>query len=366
MSLRRSIKRRLALTKGQPFFAAIKVFFADKATRRRLNALVDLGNDGRSSKKKVVQLRKDIFDVEWYTAQHGEAAARAAYKSFMAENPIGYLAPSEKLAGADGKHLSQWGAEFLSRIGMRIGSNGSDLLEPSDPSAIHPLNIRNEKKKRVAVVSAIFGNFDRLLPVDPSWSDDADFYLFTDRHFQEIAGWTSVHANYFNVDPRRQARFVKSHLPTYFHDYDWVMWVDGNILQCTNPAFLVDLHEQGQSADFYAYRHINRSNLVAEAAACSSLGKEDVSIVLDQLWRTQNLAGFSAPTLFATMVMLMRPRSQAVKDLSKVWWRHMMHGSKRDQLALPLAVAEVEDLRWDYFKDSWPGQSPYFERLEHK
>jgi hypothetical protein len=48
------------------------------------------------------------------------------------------------------------------------------------------------------------------------------------------------------------------------------------------------------------------------------------------------------------------------------WWRYMSRGSKRDQLSLPLAIADVADLTWRYFPETRIESSAFFLRIPHQ
>ena len=73
---------------------------------------------------------------------------------------------------------------------------------------------------------------------------------------------------------------------------------------------------------------------------------------------------FRSNALFETMVIALRPRAAAVRKMCAAWWRIMMAGSRRDQLALPLAISETPDLR----VGTIPGSietTPFFARAQH-
>lgn len=297
-----------------------------------------------------IELAK-LLDCSWYTSKHNLEDPSAAVEHFLGFGLSNGYAPDPSFASADGRTLSHWGAEFLFRWGAKIGQRGSTPLLPDSTQALNPFSIENKSGKRIAVVSAIFGGFDRLLPVDSSWSSDVDFYLFSDCNFEILGEWQLVHANYDNPDPRRRARFVKTHLPTYLSMYDWVFWVDGNVLVCSNPAELVEILEE-EEVDFASFQHPDRLNVRAEAAACLRFNKEDVGTLGRHMIENSARVGFDKPLLFETMVCAMRPKRAEVQQMCALWWAGIMTGSKRDQLSLPLAVIDTPNLRHGFLPGS--------------
>ncbi|MEM8791005.1 MAG: glycosyltransferase domain-containing protein [Pseudomonadota bacterium] len=352
MKISKSLRRRYALIKGESFPDAVKIFFSSRRDRRAMEA-----------EKFGVPTTTNALDEEWYAKTHGLATPSDAAGHYYRHGSTRALAPNPELAGEDGITLAQWAVEFLVRTDVAVGPLGSEAMPPGDARAINPFDIDNPQGKKIAVVTAIFGEFDRLLPIDPAWLANADFFAFTDAVLEPSHGWTLVHSAYHNADPRRCARFVKLHLPTFFSDYDWVFWLDGNVLLCQDPQLVLEALDS-ESFDFATFEHPDRSNLVAEAAACFNFGKEDPVTLARHLKQHQNHAAFRGTTLYETMVLVLRPSSQHVRDMCAKWWRSIMRGSKRDQLSLPLAVADTQGLRVEFLPDSI-SRSRFFTKATH-
>lgn len=308
------------------------------------------------------RMRKHL-DAAWYSEEHGLEKESAALSHYARHGRGLGFSPNPHLVGPDGKTLTRWGTEFLLRSGVPIGERGAERLAPDDERAMDPLAVRNTKQKRLAVVSAIFGGYDRLLPIEPSWREDADFYLLSDRIFPNNVHWTQLHANYHNDDPTRRARFCKLHLSTYFMDYEWVMWVDGNILICTNPLDVLNELDLA-NIDMATFVHPDRANLMSEAAACALMSKEDPHVLAGHLRRIEGRDGFRDSTLYETMVLFQRPSAPSVRAVNAAWWKLMMSGSRRDQLSLPIVLKDVPEVR----VGALPGSirdTPHFAKIRH-
>ncbi|MEM8624990.1 MAG: glycosyltransferase domain-containing protein [Pseudomonadota bacterium] len=369
MGFVKSLQRRAALARGESLPEALKIFFSSKKQRRDLEiakfgALRQpaLSNVGRSPLVSATS-RSPYLDAEWYAETHELSGRSEAARHYERHGLVRALAPCEAMAGADGVQLVQWASEYLVRTGAALGAPAVKPISPDDDRAMRPFSIRNRRRKKLAVVSAIFGEFDRLLPIEPAWTEETDFYVFSDHRFDETFGWQPVHGNYFNADPRRSARFVKLHLPTYFSDYEWVIWVDGSVLFCVAPREILGQLDT-DSFDFATFRHPDRQGVVSEAAACIRFKKEEPMVLIEHLRQAHAHPHFRTETLYETMVLVMRPGAPAVQSLCTAWWRILMRGSKRDQLSLPLAVAETPGLRVGHLPDDMP-RSTLFARSTH-
>lgn len=378
MGLVMSVWRRIELARGEPLPVAMKIFFASREMRRALevekfgkNLKIPNGSAADVIVEEPLDLEREaqlvalapFVDEAWYSTLHRLNEPAAAVEHYLDTGLRRSWAPCPSLAGDDGTSLTHWGLEYLIRSGVKVGEIGSERLAPDDPRALNPFGIQNQEKKKIAVVTAIFGEFDRLLPADPSWTKNADFFVFTDQLFETHGVWQHVHSNYYNEDPRRRARFVKLHLPTYFSAYDWVFWIDGNILICEDPASVLD-HLSPDDFEFATFRHPERKSVISEAAACISFNKEDPKVAADHLREVADHPAFRSPNLFETMVLVLRPTSSAVRSLCARWWRTMMRGSKRDQLSLSLAVSETVGLRLGFVPDDI-AMTPFFARARH-
>ncbi|MEM1346783.1 MAG: hypothetical protein AAGI34_19685, partial [Pseudomonadota bacterium] len=205
------MQRRWALTEGEGLPGALAVFFASKRRRRDLE-IAKFGAHRPPAPSALgltpATAKHPTLDTAWYAETHALPSKAEAARHYAKQGLVQALAPCEAMAGADGRTLAQWAAEYLVRTSAPLGAPGEKALSPEDPQALRPFAIHNPARKRLAVVSAIFGGFDRLLPVDPAWAGTADFHLVTDRRFEALHGWQPVQANYTNADPRRSARFV--------------------------------------------------------------------------------------------------------------------------------------------------------------
>lgn len=370
MGLSKSIRRRLQLVEGEPVATSLRVFFADRKTRRAFEFnkfgrfLVEGDHLSVGTKIKSEDEAAIVnLDPTWYAEVHGLDDKVTSIRHYFQEGRRFAYAPNRALAGEDGKSLSHWGLEYLVRCGIQIGCTAKHALSPDDRQALDPFDIANAGKKKIAVVTAIFGDHDSLMPVDTAWKSAADFFVFSEKKFEALSGWQQVHSPYHHVDPRRKARFIKLNLPVFFQNFEWVVWVDGNVLICKDPQALI-AGISDAPFDFATFRHSCRSSIIAEAAACARLGKENAIELAEQLARIDFPSREPRDKLYETMAMVLRPSSEAVQTMFTNWWGLLLKGSKRDQLSLPLAMAKVPELRFAPFIETID-RSGEFYRTQH-
>ncbi|WP_170337011.1 glycosyltransferase domain-containing protein [Ruegeria arenilitoris] len=369
MGLSKSIRRRLQIIEGDSISTSFKIFFADRKTRRayEYNKFGRYLNESTTSSDGRWRTETDAINANldpiWYAQTHNLSQTQSCFDHYCDEGRKFAFAPNSALAGEDGKSLSAWGLEYLVRCGIKIGCRGERALSPDDSQALDPFKITNSSGKKIAVVTAIFGDYDNLMPFDPAWKSAAEFFVFSEKKIESLSGWQQVHSPYHHIDPRRRARFIKLCLPVFFDNFEWVLWVDGNVLLCRDPqAIIAGIGDT--TFDFAAFKHSSRNSVISEAAACAQLGKENAIELAEHLARIDFSSKKPADNLYETMAMVLRPSSLPVQKMFATWWGLLSKGSKRDQLSLPLAMAEVPEIKFAPFTETIDHSAEFF-RTKH-
>jgi|GEM_PF-1952017 len=204
--------------------------------------------------------------------------------------------------------------------------------------------LRNQKTHAVqkdagslAVYAAISGGYDDLK--EPELEDtSASFTVFTDSVEPGPQSlWQVRPFEYHDADPTRTARFIKTHPHLYFADSEWAIWIDGNLTLVAPPETLIPTDPE---VSFATWAHPLRTCVYQEAAECEARGKDDGGVIAAHVaWlRAQGFP--EGAGLYETSVVVAKMSDPKVAELYKLWWAGIEHGSKRDQLTLPYAVAE--------------------------
>ncbi|MGH9381143.1 MAG: glycosyltransferase [Thermoanaerobaculia bacterium] len=189
---------------------------------------------------------------------------------------------------------------------------------------------------RIAVYTAIVRRYDSIKLPDPP-DPRFDYVLFTDAPAPD----TGVHdvrpITYFDHDPTRTARFVKTHPHLLLPDHDLAIWVDSTIMILGDIFPLVERF-QASEALVAAVPHPVRRSLAEEVEACAGLHKDDVEVMRAQVDRYRE-AGFATDGLIESSVLMLKPRDPRVRPFLDTWWGEIDRGSKRDQLSFNYALA---------------------------
>ena len=124
---------------------------------------------------------------------------------------------------------------------------------------------------KIAIYTSIFGNYDDL-PEIPYKPDNCDFICFTDADITSDE-WTIIKSPVIYSDPNRNAKRYKVLPHEYLHDYDYSIWIDGNMLVRGDVNDLIDKYLSNVPIAFYSH-----ANNVLDSRACPY---EEAQFILD-------------------------------------------------------------------------------------
>jgi GT2 family glycosyltransferase len=187
---------------------------------------------------------------------------------------------------------------------------------------------------RYVIYTAIVGGYDRLEPLEFR-PPDCDLVVFSDRPMT-VEGWQVRPLNYLHPDPTRSARFAKLHPHFFFPDYEYSVWIDGNIgVRGDIRPLMERLNEKSFLGIF---EHPLRNCIYAEGEECIRSKRDDPRTIKDQL-ASYRLEGFpEAAGLWETNVLVRRHNKPGCIALMSAWWRELELGSARDQISLPVVA----------------------------
>jgi GT2 family glycosyltransferase/predicted nucleic acid-binding Zn-ribbon protein len=200
--------------------------------------------------------------------------------------------------------------------------------------------------KRIVIYTAVTAGYDELKP--PGFRpSNCDFVAFSDQPLK-VDGWEVRPLNYLHQDPTRAARFVKLHPHIYFPDYDYSIWMDGNIsirrdardigMRGDIRTFLLSLGEN----DFLGiFIHPLRDCIYVEAEECIKRSKDDEEVISRHVERYRADGFPEKAGLWETNVLVRRHNDPSCIALMTAWWRELETGSRRDQLSLPVVAQRL-------------------------
>ncbi len=193
-------------------------------------------------------------------------------------------------------------------------------------------NFFGQGKRRIVVYTALFGDYDELLPVETP-DINADYVCFSDRERETCGVWKIVPSPFYHPDPVRMARYVKLHPFDLFPDYEWALWVDGNLSFKESVTDRVrSVESSGSQAGMIPHKY--RDCVYEEAIECLRCGKDAAGNVVRQVlaYLSEGVPGHGG--MYETNCMIINLNDSDLEDAFCLWWQQVDRYSCRDQIAL--------------------------------
>ncbi|HEN2084326.1 TPA: glycosyltransferase domain-containing protein, partial [Enterococcus faecium] len=191
--------------------------------------------------------------------------------------------------------------------------------------------------KRIAVYSCITGNYDSIK--EPDFSHPlVDYYLYTDNvitsehwNIREIPKYISELKNNILIN-----RYIKFHPNELFTDYDFTLYVDGNV---TITSDITGLLNSSSKLGLSMHKHSERKSLYSEADALIAVGKGNKESIIEQISKYREEGFPDNFGLAEATVILVDLNNSIAENLLDLWWREYLNSeSGRDQLAFPYVL----------------------------
>lgn len=197
---------------------------------------------------------------------------------------------------------------------------------------------------RIAVYTSIFGGYDNIID-DQLKMDGVDYICYTDADIKSDI-WEVRKSTPLYTDPNRNAKKYKVLPHRYLSEYDWSVWIDGNI------KIHSDIRTLCSGDPYKLYDHMKvfdaRDCIYDEAETILNFGKinsernphkgiknwkDNPSLIMKQMERYQ-MEGYPTKNGLATTPIMVRNHNHldTIKH-NEDWWSEIKHNSKRDQLS---------------------------------
>jgi hypothetical protein len=203
---------------------------------------------------------------------------------------------------------------------------------------------------RVAVYVCATGGFDGSISY-PVVENGVDYYFITDHSIRDSVPEISkpfkwLPARYTDLNPRRTARFVKTHPQLYLDGYDYAVWVDANIIPIGGiMKYVSDV--LCSSADIGLVKHPTRTSWILESEECARIGADDSTLLKEQVSNYVRF-GIKDEGLIETNFIVANLKSEKVKNFFGIWWSEIASYSLRDQVSVNYALVK-SDVHIHYF-----------------
>jgi hypothetical protein len=191
---------------------------------------------------------------------------------------------------------------------------------------------------RRAVYTAIAGEYDQLR--DHPEVPGVDWMAFVTHPQQyEHSNWNVRPLfSYGEPDPRRQAKWYKTHSLLEMAEYDRTLWIDGSCEVLSSNIIHILLEVE---LPFALYKHQDRDCIYQEAGFSLGMRKyrdepirAQVQYYLDEYEHPEHWGLWFAG-------LIVRNRCPLVERIETQWWNEIERWSYQDQISLPVVMRNV-------------------------
>ena len=227
--------------------------------------------------------------------------------------------------------------------------------------------------KKKVIYTAIFGGYDKL--PDPDYKPEGwDFICFTDSDIKSDI-WEIKKVPAIYEDSTRNARKYKVLPHRWFPDYEYSLWVDGNILIKNNINELIDIYLDDNISlavhDHNQNQLDPRDCVYDEAKVILYFGQKngnykDDPIVINRQMEKYLKENYPAKnSLAVTMQLLRKHNNLKCINAMEQWWEEIKYGSKRDQLSCNYSMWNT-NTPFIYFKGDSRNNKYFLHTGKHK
>ncbi|MDD5016802.1 MAG: DUF616 domain-containing protein [Eubacteriales bacterium] len=209
---------------------------------------------------------------------------------------------------------------------------------PGPKGAASPILPLRNIPPRIAVYTCVMGGYDDV--AEPLHvPENCDFYLISDRvpHHESVYTYINPNAYYQCADNNSVTinRYFKIYPHLLFKDYEYSIYIDGNIRVISDPSRLI---QKIGLTGIAMHRHYQRCCIYDEGEACIIYGKETRQKIKEQLdyYKEQGMPRQFG--LYEANVIVRKHNETACINLMNGWWDQFCRFSKRDQLSFPYIV----------------------------
>ena len=191
----------------------------------------------------------------------------------------------------------------------------------------------------MVIYTAIAGGYDDLLH-HTYICKDADYICFTDQHIEEAGVWEIRTMDHTEPEPVRRAKYYKLFPHVLFPDYDYSVWIDGNVDLLDNDLERRIRELIGNDTALSANLHFKRTCIYEELETCIQKKKDDIATLIKhrEFIKSKNYPVNNG--LFEMNIIFRAHHHQGIITVMNDWWRIISQFSRRDQLSFMYVLWE--------------------------
>ena len=191
---------------------------------------------------------------------------------------------------------------------------------------------------KIAIYTVSTGGYDNIK--EPIYVDEnIDYYVFTNQELNPNSVWKKIELpqEIEEFSSLEKARYLKTHPHLFFKNYDYSMFIDGNVqITCDIRPLFYTLEESGKLMAIH--RHQVRDCVYDEARAIKAVNKAPKKLI-DQQTAQYKTEGFPAHFgLFETNIVIRKQNAPKCIAVMETWWNEIHKWTKRDQVSFTYAL----------------------------
>ena len=238
-------------------------------------------------------------------------------------------------------------------------------------------------KNKTVIYTAIFGGKDNL--IEPEFiPKGCDFICFTDNENLKSDIWQVRKVEPTFSDPVRNARMYKVLSHKFLAEYEYSIWIDGNLLlkgdvnklikkYLSNVNLAIFNHNQHkkrwkklfwikntEDCRDCVYQEVNYLLKIGEQGKY----KDDPALIKKQMEKYRREKYPERNGLAVSMIILRKHNEADIIQTMEAWWQEIKNHSRRDQLSFNFVVWK-NNLKFVYIKGD-SRRNKYFLHRKHK
>lgn len=210
---------------------------------------------------------------------------------------------------------------------------------------------------KIAIYTAVMGGFDKV--PDPKFIlPNVDYIFFTDNLKFKSDIWKVIYVQNDLNSARKKAREIKILSHKYLEEYDYTLWVDGNVRFLDDISSLLEDFISDPEFKIATFKHPDRICIYEEFIICASYGSDklenlnkQLKVCIDANYPTNN-------GLCETNVIFRKNKDYTVQLAMENWFGYI-DNTIRDQLSFNF-VMHVNKIKYHFISGNARGDSELF------
>ena len=189
------------------------------------------------------------------------------------------------------------------------------------------------KKNKKVIYTCITGGYDKI--IEPKYiSEGFDYVCFTDNDNLKSDIWDirPLPDETSGLTQVKKQRYIKTHPHVLFEEYDFSIWVDGNVEIKGNLNKFIETNDT-KDCSIFVPTHPSRNCIYLEEKAVLSIRKDKKENTRPQMERYKSEGYPKNNGLLQSNILLRKHNNNDCITLMNEWWDEIKNGSHRDQLS---------------------------------